>query len=81
MVGQEIQIYIKNYQKNYKNLDNRSFFKSPGYNLRPTDIPAIAANQFKRLKNFMKIRNYNRNKIITNLKKHPDWDYQFNLLK
>ena len=72
----------KKLSKKFKNLDNRFLFISPGYNLRPTDIQAaIAANQFKRLKNFMKIRNYNRNKIITNLKKHPDWDYQFRFVE
>ncbi len=72
----------KRLSKKYKNLDNRFLFISPGYNLRPTDIQAaIAANQFKRLKNFMKIRNYNRNKIISNLKKHPNWDNQFRFVE
>ncbi len=72
----------KKLSNKYKNLDNRFLFISPGYNLRPTDVQAaIAANQFKRLKNFMKIRNYNRNIIISNLKKHPNWDNQFKFVE
>ncbi len=72
----------KSLSNKYRNLDNRFLFISPGYNLRPTDIQAaIAANQFKRLKNFMKIRNYNRNKIISNLKKHRHWANQFRFVE
>ena len=56
-------------KKLYNKLDKRFMFINSGYNLRPTDIQAaIASNQFKRLKFFMKTRNENRNKIIDRLK-------------
>ena len=71
-------IFHKYYKKKYKNIDERFLFIGPGYNLRPTDIQAaIAKNQFKRLGKFMKIRNANRNKIISGLINHPMWHKQF----
>ena len=55
-------------------------FVNSGYNLRPTDVQAaIASNQFKRLKTFMKNRNENRNKIIDRLKKQ-NWKNQFHFV-
>ena len=68
-------------KKNYK-LDPRFIFVNSGFNLRPTDISAsIGLNQFKRLKNFMKIRSTNYKKIINGLKKSKNWNNQFTFLK
>ena len=60
----ENEIYKKN-----KTLDKRFIFFNSGYNLRPTEVSAaIGHNQFKRLDKFIKIRNSNRKKIISNIK-------------
>ena len=68
-------------KKNYK-LDPRFIFVNSGFNLRPTDISAsIGLNQFKRLKNFMRIRSANYKKIINGLKKSKNWNNQFTFLK
>ncbi len=73
--------YHKKLTSKYKNLDKRFMFVNSGYNLRPTDIQAaIASNQFKRLKTFMKNRNENRNKIIDRLKKNKNWKNQFHFV-
>ena len=70
------------FKNNYKNLDDRFLFIGPGYNVRPTDIQAaIALNQFKRLNEFIKIRNTNRNKIINFLKIDNKWNNQFSFVK
>lgn len=70
--------YHKKYSSKYKNLDEKFLFVNSGYNLRPTDIQAaIAHNQFKRLKTFMKNRDENRNKIISKLKENKKWNNQF----
>ena len=46
--------------------------------MRPTDITAAIGNsQFKKLSKFIKIRNYNRNKIISSLKNSKKWKNQF----
>ena len=56
------------YKKN-RSLDKRFIFFNSGYNLRPTEVSAaIGHNQFKRLNKFIKIRNINRKKIISNIK-------------
>ena len=66
------------YKKKFKKLDDRFLFINSGYNLRPTDIQAaIAQNQFKRLNKFIKIRKYNRTKIIEKIKKNKKWNNQF----
>ena len=58
------------YKKN-KTLDKRFIFFNSGYNLRPTEVSAaIGHNQFKRLDKFIKIRNINRKKIISNVLKN-----------
>ena len=68
-------------KKLYNKLDKRFMFINSGYNLRPTDIQAaIASNQFKRLKTFMKIRNENRNKIIDRLENNKKWRNQFHFV-
>tara|TARA_B110000305_G_scaffold236980_1_gene299395 strand:+ start:888 stop:2099 length:1212 start_codon:yes stop_codon:yes gene_type:complete len=70
------------FKKKFKNLDERFLFIGPGYNVRPTEIQsAIALNQFKRLNQFIKIRNINRNKIINNLKNNYKWKNQFSFVK
>ena len=59
----------KIYKKN-KALDKRFIFFNSGYNLRPTEVSAaIGHNQFKRLDSFIKIRNINRKKIISCIKR------------
>ena len=61
-------------KKNEKNFN----FINMGFNLRPLEISAaIASNQLKRLKNFSKIRNKNKVKIINSIRKHSNWDNQF----
>ena len=75
-------LFHKNYSKKYKDLDNRFLFIGPGFNLRPTEIQAaIAFNQFKRFNKMIKLRSHNRNKIINNLKKHKNWNNQFEFVK
>jgi CDP-4-dehydro-6-deoxyglucose reductase, E1 len=69
---------LKNTNSKKKVFKNDFEFINSGYNLRPLDISAaIGINQLKRLKNFKYIRNYNRNKIILNLKKSKHWKNQF----
>tara|TARA_B100000029_G_scaffold491899_2_gene552581 strand:+ start:498 stop:1763 length:1266 start_codon:yes stop_codon:yes gene_type:complete len=68
-------------RKNNK-LDPRFIFVNSGFNLRPTDISAsIGLSQFRRLKNFMRIRSLNCKKIINALKKSKYWNNQFSFLK
>ena len=75
-------IFQKIFKRKYDKLDDRFLFIGPGYNLRPTEIQSVIAhNQLKRLKKFMSIRNFNRNKIITSLKKNKKWDKQFQFVK
>lgn len=59
---------------------NKNFnFINSGFNLRPLEISAaIGLNQFKRLSKMMKIREYNRNKLISSIKKSESWNNQFN---
>ncbi len=58
------------YKRN-KKLDKRFIFFNSGYNLRPTEVSAaIGHNQFKRIDKFIKIRNINRKKIISNVLKN-----------
>ena len=72
----------KKIAKKYPNLDPRYIFINSGFNLRPTDIQAaIGISQFKRLDNFKNIRNKNRQKIITSLKKNPMWNNQFSFIE
>ncbi len=73
--------YIK-IAKRYPKLDPRYIFLNQGFNLRPTDIQAaIGLNQFKRLNSFIKIRKYNRQKIITSLKQDIRWKNQFQFVE
>ena len=70
--------FHKIFKKKHKLLDDKFLFVGPGYNVRPTDLQAaIALNQFKRLKFFMKIRNQNKLKIVNSLKNHKKWKDQF----
>jgi CDP-6-deoxy-D-xylo-4-hexulose-3-dehydrase len=73
----------KNYKlkTKYKNLDKRFLFINSGFNLRPLDISAAIGNsQLKRIKQFIKIRNDNRNKIISCLKNSKNWRGQFEFI-
>ena len=61
----------KKISKKNKHLDSRFIFYNSGYNLRPTDISAvIGLSQFKDLDKFIKLRNTNRDKIVSALKKN-----------
>lgn len=72
----------KKIEKKYPNLDPRFIFINSGFNLRPTDITAsIGNNQFKRLNQFIKIRNANNLKITNALKKSKKWNGQFSFQK
>ncbi len=69
-------------KKKYKNLDDRFLFINSGFNLRPLDVSAaIGNNQLKRINQFIKIRNYNRKKIINKLVNSKYWKKQFTFLK
>jgi CDP-6-deoxy-D-xylo-4-hexulose-3-dehydrase len=72
---------LKN-KKKIGNLNKDFVFINSGFNLRPTDIAAaMAFNQFKRLKNLMKIREDNRTKIINQLLNSNNWNNQFVFIK
>ena len=72
----------KKIEKKFKHLDPRFIFINSGFNLRPTDITAaIGHSQFKKLDRFIKIRVFNRNKIIQALKKSNRWKNQFSFFK
>lgn len=69
-------------KKKIGNLNKDFVFINSGFNLRPTDIAAaMAFNQFKRLKNLMKIRDDNRTKIINQLLNSSNWNHQFVFIK
>lgn len=69
-------------KKKIGNLNKDFVFINSGFNLRPTDIAAaMAFNQFKRLKNLMKIRDDNRTKIINQLLNSSNWKQQFVFIK
>ena len=62
-----------------KKVSSKRFnFVNMGFNLRPLEVSAaIAQNQLYRLKKFSKIRHINRKKIIDSLKKHKNWNEQY----
>ena len=69
-------------KKKIGNLNKDFVFINSGFNLRPTDIAAaMAYNQFKRLQKLMKIRDYNRTKIINKLLNSNNWKQQFTFIK
>ena len=69
-------------KKKIGNLNKDFVFINSGFNLRPTDIAAaMAFNQFKRLKNLMKIRDDNRTKIVNQLLNSSSWNQQFVFIK
>jgi CDP-6-deoxy-D-xylo-4-hexulose-3-dehydrase len=54
-----------------KHLDSRFIFYNSGFNLRPTDVSAaIGLSQFKDMDKLIKIRNFNRNLIVSSMKKN-----------
>lgn len=62
-------VYEKKIAYKHKNLDKRFIFFNSGYNLRPTEVSAaIGHNQFKKLDNFIKLRNKNRKLILSAIK-------------
>ena len=75
------KVYEKNAKK-FPSLDPRYIFINSGFNLRPTDIQAVIANnQFKRLEIFRKTRSMNKKKIIRTLKKDKRWNNQFKFIE
>jgi len=63
--------YEKKISDKNRNLDKRFIFFNSGYNLRPTEVSAsIGHNQFKKLDNFIKLRNNNRMLIISTIKQN-----------
>ena len=74
-------IFHKYYKQKYKFLNEKFLFINSGYNLRPLEITAaIAHNQYKRLKKFIKVRSFNRNLIIKTIKSNKRWDNQFDFI-
>ena len=62
--------------------NNNFNFVNSGFNLRPLDLTAaIGLSQFKRLKTMMKVRENNRNLIISKLVNSPNWTNQFTFFK
>lgn len=62
--------YEKKFSK-LKFLDSRFIFFNSGFNLRPLEVSAaIALNQLKKLEKLEDLRNINRNKIISMVKKN-----------
>lgn len=75
-VNENFKLKIK-----YRNLDKRFLFINSGFNLRPLDISAAIGNsQLKRIKQFIKIRNDNRNKLINFFKNSKKWKSQFEFI-
>ena len=61
---------------------NKFNFINQGFNLRPLEVSAaIATSQLKRLDKMMKIRSYNRNKILKNLRSFDNWNNQFDFFE
>ena len=57
-------------------------FVNSGFNLRPTDIQAaIGLSQFNSLDSFIKIRSFNRNKIIKKIIKDKRWRKQVSFIE
>ena len=56
---------MKKISKQNKHLYSRFIFFNSGFNLRPTDISAsIGLSQFNDMRNFISIRNKNRDIIV-----------------
>jgi CDP-6-deoxy-D-xylo-4-hexulose-3-dehydrase len=65
-----------------KDKNNKFNFINSGFNLRPTDInAAIGYSQFKKLNRYKKIRQQNRDKIISHLINSKNWNNQFSFLE
>ena len=67
--------------KSSKKKNNFNFINS-GFNLRPMDLTAaIGLSQLKRLRKMIKSREKNRKLIIDKIKKHKDWNNQFDFFQ
>ena len=77
------QLRAHGWDRGINNKKNNKFnFVNSGFNLRPTDInAAIGYSQFKKLNSFIKIRQQNRDKIISSLKISKKWKDQFSFLE
>ena len=73
------------FEKKFKStnkLDKKFIFFNSGYNLRPTEVSAaIGLNQFKKLKQFINIRNKNRKKLISMVKNNKMLVKKFDFYK
>lgn len=73
--------YEKKFSK-LKFLDSRFIFFNSGFNLRPLEVSsAIALNQLKRLKKLEDLRNTNRDKIISMVKKNKTINNKINFFE
>ncbi len=65
-----------------QHLDSRFIFYNSGFNLRSTDIAAsIAHSQFQDLEKFIKIRSWNRDKIVNQLKNNKKINYKIKAIE
>ena len=72
----------KKIAKKFRNLDKKFIFYNSGYNLRSTDIAAsIGLSQFKDLNRFIKIRNKNRLKIMSEINKNEKLKSKIQIIK
>ena len=71
------------WDRGLKKKQNTEFnFINSGFNLRPLDLTAaIGLSQFKRLKQSIKTRTYNRNKIINSILNSEKWNNQLSFLE
>ena len=82
MAGQEVSKMRKAQQKKNSLLDRKFIFYNSGFNLRSTDVAAsIGLSQLKDLNRFIKIRNINRKKILTEINKNHKVKTNFHVLK
>lgn len=71
------------WDRGLKKKQNTEFnFINSGFNLRPLDLTAaIGLSQLKRLKQSIKTRTYNRNKIINSILNSEKWNNQLSFLE
>jgi CDP-6-deoxy-D-xylo-4-hexulose-3-dehydrase len=64
-----------------KKKNNFNFINS-GFNLRPTDIVAsIGLSQLKKIKDLIRLRSDNRDRIISSIKRSKNWKNQFSFVE
>ncbi len=71
----------KKIENKNKKINKNFLFYNSGFNLRPTDIQAaIGLSQFNSLESFIKVRSFNRNKIIKKLIQDKRWRKQVSFI-